>query len=354
MKPFRILAALAALLLSGTSCQDFLSLPREKTGTLSWTFPALTRAADFPDTNRFLLTVTDAGGNTLYDGLYGDSPERMEVAAGSYTLSVRSGEFKEPAFDTPIYGDTQVVQVLAGKTTLAILSCTMLGSGIRLKISPEFIAEHPSGTLELSSIDGRLSYGFQETRTAYFRSGIVSLLLKEGENVRALFSRDLEPREVLTVSLGGSFVSGSTGAEISVQVDTAKVWHEADATPGSGSAGTSKENALSIPQAKASAGATGVWVYGYIVGGDLSSSGNKMNTGPTFEKDTHLAIAARSSVTEKSACLSVELKKADIRSAINLKDHPELLGHILFLKGDIVSGYYGIPGVKNVSEISFE
>ena len=89
---------------------------------------------------------------------------------------------------------------------------------------------------------------------------------------------------------------------------------------------------------------------GYIVGGDLTSTGSKMNTGPAFTKDTHIAIAARASVTDKSSCLSVELPKGEIRDALNLLDNPGMLGRLVYLKGDIVASYYGIPGLKNVKE----
>lgn len=349
-----ILAALAAAAALAASCEDFLS-EGKGTGTLSWQFAPPTKAGDFPDTNQFLLKVTDAAGTILYDGTYGDSPEMLSVREGSYTVSARSAEFSAPAFDLPVYGDTEVVLVKAGQTTRVTLACTMINSGIRLRISPEFIRSIPDGTLSLVSPDGRLPYPYHETRTAYFEPGIVSLQLTEGETTRTLLSRDLEPREILTVGLASpGSQSGATGADIGIAVDTAKVYHDLEYNPDDGTAGSEKDKALSIQQARASAGATGVWVYGYIVGGDLTSSGSKMNTGPVFSKDTHLAIAARSSVTEKASCLSVELKKADIRSALNLKDHPEMLGRQVFLKGDIVSAYYGIPGIKNVTDFSFE
>ena len=87
-----------------------------------------------------------------------------------------------------------------------------------------------------------------------------------------------------------------------------------------------------------------------IVGGDLSSSGTKMNTSAPFDSNTHLTIAERSSIKDKASCLSVELKKGDIRDALNLKDHPENLGMQVFLCGDIVEAYYGIPGLKSLTE----
>ena len=352
MKQFWLAAAAASTLLA-VSCDDFLSRPATQAGMLVWSISPVTKAGGaIPDTNQFLLTVTDAKGEVLYDGTYGQSPEFLSVPEGSYTVSARSISFVAPAFDAPLYGDTEVALVTAGRTARVQLTCTMLNSGIRLRPAPDFSLFCPDGILTLSSEDGRLDYAYDETRTAFFQPGIVSLLLQEGSSVRTLFSRELAPREILTVGLSAPYSgeSGETGAAVSIVVDTSKVYYEDFWRPEDETAGSSPDHALGIQQAKASIGATGVWVCGYIVGGDLSSSGNKMNTGPEFAKDTHIAIAARASVTDKSSCLSVELPKGEIRDALNLVDHPDLLGHQVWLKGEIVSAYYGITGIKNVKE----
>ena len=39
-----------------------------------------------------------------------------------------------------------------------------------------------------------------------------------------------------------------------------------------------------------------------------------------------------------------------MREALNLASNPSNLGKKLYLKGDIVSAYYGIPGIKNISD----
>jgi hypothetical protein len=90
------------------------------------------------------------------------------------------------------------------------------------------------------------------------------------------------------------------------------------------------------------------------VGGDLTSAGNGISFAAPFSSMTCLAIAARTSVSEKSSCMSVQLSKGDFRDALNLVDHPELLGRKIFLKGDIVSAYYGIPGIQNLTEYSLK
>jgi len=109
---------------------------------------------------------------------------------------------------------------------------------------------------------------------------------------------------------------------------------------------------LSIAQAKNNIGAEDVWVYGYIVGGDLSSSSASFNS--PFSSRTNIVIASKSSVTNKSSCLSVRLEKGDVRDELNLVDNPDNLGCEVFLKGNIISSYYGIPGIEKITEFDFK
>ena len=64
-------------------------------------------------------------------------------------------------------------------------------------------------------------------------------------------------------------------------------------------------------------------------------------------------LASKSSCREKDDCISVQLNSGKIRDALNLVDNPSLLGKKIYLKGDIVEAYYGIPGVQAISEYSF-
>jgi hypothetical protein len=57
---------------------------------------------------------------------------------------------------------------------------------------------------------------------------------------------------------------------------------------------------------------------------------------------------------DKDACLSVQLPSGSLRNALNLVDNPDLLGRKICLKGDIVEAYYGIPGIKNLTEYELQ
>ena len=344
------------------ACDDFRTDDGET--RLQWSFDKetelLTRSlSEIPDTNDFLLTISDAGGKVLYNGPYGHSPASLAVEAGSYILDVVSEEFTAPAFARPQYGDTRVVVVKSGQKARADLRCTLLNAGVRLRIGTEFLSSHPRGTLFLKSAEGKLMYGFSEKRIAYFKPGSISLILSEDGTDRPLLTRTLAAQEVLTLHISAP-AEGAVGAGgLTISVDTTKTWKDESFTidgpqegggTGSGDSGADISHALSVQQAKSSVGEDNVWVYGYIVGGDLTATGSRMNTGPVFTKNSHLAIATRSSVTDKSACLSVELKAGAVRDGLNLVDHPDLVGSRVYLKGSIVEAYFGIPGIKNVTE----
>ncbi|MCQ2139247.1 MAG: DUF4493 domain-containing protein [Bacteroidales bacterium] len=305
--------------------------------------------ADIPDTNRFILRVNDAAGKSVYEGKYGDSPERIMVSPGSYTVSVMSGEFGEPRFDAPIFGDSQVVTVAGSVPASVHLLCRQMNAGVRLKISPDFLGSYPHGALLLKGGDGELLYSYSERRIAYFRPGCVSLMLTNDGHDEVLMSRVLEAQDVLQINISApSSVAGKES--ISIQVDTARNWRTENYVLGGDSdLGGDISSALSVAEARKAAGLTGVWVRGYIVGGDLSSS-NASFKGP-FSSRTNILLGPRSSSAEKSTCLSVQLKQGSVRDALNLVDNPGLLGSEVFLKGDLVESYYGIPGIQNISEI---
>ena len=359
-------ALLVPAMMALQGCEDFISggKPADK-GYISWSFdavPPCTKADTeaFPDTNTFHLTVTGQGGKVLYDGSYGDSPEVLSVEEGSYTVSVVSADFTMPAFSSPQYGDTKVAVVRSGQNTRVMLQCSMLNCGIRIIPDAAFTTVYPKGRLFVGNADGRLPYAADEKRTAYFRPGSVYLVLDNDSVEETLFTRNIPAREILTVSLsvpGGYGAGNAQGRDLSIAVDTSAVYENETFVIGDGVAGgigSSKDKALSITQAKASTGAKGVWVYGYIVGGDLTSAGAQVHTGPEFTKDTHLAIAARTSTTEKASCIAVELKKGAVRDGLNLVSHPDLLHKTVFLKGDLVEAYFGTVGLKNVSDYALK
>lgn len=309
-------------------------------------------SSELPDTGEFKLAVEDAKGNVVYEGTCGACPELLEVDAGTYYISVRSSDFLKPAFSSPQYGDDQCVVVTEGQVADVKLACTQVNSGVRLRIGESFLKYCPDGVLFLKSDQGKLMYGYSEKRIAYFLPGRVSLLLSQGDRDEVLMSRILEPQEILSLGVTASSSSSSgtsaTGGSIAVSVDTSRYWIESDYVIGGDNAGSDEEKTLTVSQALASVGEEDVWVSGYIVGGDLTSASASFE-GP-FSSRSNIVLGPRSSSSDRASCLSVQLPAGELRESLNLVDNPSLLGSKVALKGDIVEAYYGMPGLKNISD----
>ena len=333
------------------ACDDFEAvLGTQEPGELRWSmFPVTKSVCDVPDTNDFYLYVRDAGGKTLYEGYYGASPTVLQVQPGTYSVKAVSGEFLEPAFECPQYGDQQTVVVGSGQKVTVRLACALLNCGVQLEIAPEVPAALPHAALFLEQETSRLQYSFDEKRTAYFFPGQVSLLLNDGDSEQRLLTRSLMARDILRLKI--SAAPDMTGGSIEVGIDTTRNWIDDSYVVGGTdvAAGDSPENAISVGDAAAHTGEKNVWIYGYIVGGDLSASGKNVKTSG-ITKPSHLALAARSSVTEKAYCVAVELPSGPVRDALNLVDHPELIGTKVFLKGNLVDKYFGTTGLKGTCE----
>lgn len=317
-----------------------------------------TRAGEeIPDTSDFILKVCSASGEVIYDGVYGASPEAIMVEAGSYTVSVVSGVFSAPAFSFPLYGDEQCVIVPSGGVADVKLKCSMVNCGVRLNVDSEFLTACPDGVLFLRSSGGKLMYGYSERRTAYFMPGDVELVLSTDGSDEVLMTRNLEARQmlVLGVSVAPSYSSGGSsgrgGESISVSVDTSRVWLSDSYVIGGSGNGSGSDNVLTVNQMMSSVGEEDVWVSGYIVGGNLTSSSASFDK--PFTSRTCLLLGPRSSTRDRQSCVSVQLPSGEVREALNLVDNPELLGRKVMIRGDVVASYYGLVGLKNCTDYKF-
>lgn len=352
MALFPLVAGLAA-------CDDFGKFPSADThGELQWEIDrdSVAKAgAEVPDTNDFLLTITDSKGVTLYDGTYGDSPASLTVPAGSYTLSIVSGQFTTPAFSHPVYGDEQVVVIKAGESVSVTLNCTLLNCGIRLRIASNFLTSFPNGVMYVKQGSAKLMYAYREDRIAYFKPGEISVVLSNDGQEETLFTRTLEARQILTVSISAPGQADDGASSIKVTLDTSKTWLSDNwviggNNSGGGQGGVSVPDAYSVADAYGKIGLKDVWVYGYIVGGDLTTAATGEVKTSGITKATHLAMADRSTITDKASCIAVELPAGKVRDALNLVSHPDLIGTRVYVKGDVVEKYFGTLGLKGTSD----
>ena len=147
---FRLLLGLAAALPVLNSCQNLFP---EGQGVIRISFQDsadhFTRASgDLPDTDDFLLSVAGSGGDIIYEGRFGASPEELTVSPGTYTVSATSEKFDAPAFDKAVFGDTQAVVVPSGETVSVRLVCRQTNCGLRLLVDDSFISLFPDSDLK--------------------------------------------------------------------------------------------------------------------------------------------------------------------------------------------------------------
>ena len=356
-KRFSFLPAAMFLLLSAVSCDELFESPDIEYGDLhimfAEDFEPQTRSTTVPDVNDFILTVTSQNGGTVYSGKFGAAPESFAVSPGAYTVTAVSREFNDPMFDAPQYGDTQVAVVDSGQSTDVQLVCSQQNAGVKLKISQDFLKMYPDGVLFLKSPGGKLMYSYSESRTAYFKPGSISLVLSEKDNDKILMTRSLSSSQMLVVNITASSPSKTgTPASVSVSVDTARQWLSEDYDLGGNGGGADISSSYSVTQARNHIGAKNVWICGYIVGGDLTAKNCSFT--PPFTSRTNLALSSKQNCTDRNVCLSVQLAKGDVRDALNLVDHEDLLGRKVYVKGNIVESYYGLPGIQEITEYALE
>ena len=331
------------------------------------TLKGATRAdLELPDTNDFILKVADASGEIIYEGPYGDSPESISVSKGSYVVSMLSCKFDNPAFSAALFGDEKEVSVSSGENVTVRMECTQLNSGVRLEISPDFLEVCPGAALLLKSDQGSLMYSYSEKRVAYFHPGKVSLILSESGKVslilsesgkdEVLLTRWLEPREICTITVSVASSSddmSETGHGITVALDTSRFWTKEEyVIGGDNGRGYTPDMALSIQLARSYAGVNDVWIQGYIVGGDLTNASASFEE--PFSSRSNLLLGSRPSTDDRESGMSVQLLSGDVRDGLNLVDNPQLLGRKVILKGDVVESYYGLAGVKNVTDYKLD
>lgn len=351
-----ILHALLTLCLTlwAAACNETAKTESPENGTLYLKFNGNPRdlskvSSEMPDTNEFILTITDSDGKNIYDGIYANIPESFSVAPGSYRIFARSEEFSKPEFDRQQYGDEQCIVVPSKGSVQANLSCSQINSGIRLSISPDFLTEYPDGTLWVKSADGKLLYGYREKRIAYFKPGDISVALYNNGTEKILLTRKIAAREILSLKISVSSKRPDAAKGISITVDTSRQWTNESFTIGDeDKKGSSHIDAMTVNQAKVSIGREDVWVKGFVVGGNLTSSGISYD-GP-FKSNSNLAIAGRMIPGSRESCIAVQLTAGKIRDALNLVTNPDLLGREICVNGDLVESYFGLVGIKNVSD----
>ena len=99
-----------------------------------------------------------------------------------------------------------------------------------------------------------------------------------------------------------------------------------------------------------------MWMEGYVVG-FVDGRSMKSTVFDAGDVATNIVIAERKGEWEVEMCVPVQLPNSsksnkETRAALNLKDHPEVLGKRVKIKGDIAK-YMGVAGLKNAKQYEF-
>ncbi len=311
------------------------------------------KSDNMPDTNSFILTIKTVQGDTVYDGYYGERPDKITLPSLQCVISVVSRRFSSPEFDAPQYGDSQEVTGTAGGVLSVKLECRQLNAGVRVCYSDEFKAFFSDASFSFRYDSWVVGYPFDEDRILFFPPGKVQMFFVEDGNERVIMVKDIKAAQVLTVNLSISGSIGESGVSIKIGLDTSRTWDYIDYVFGEENDGSSKEKALTVAQAKEWAGIKNVWVKGYIVGWDVRSGVVTFTGG--VNNASHIAISHRSVEDISANCFGVELASGtDIRQALNLVDNKDILHRLVYLKGNLDGKYLGLGGIKSLKEYSFE
>ena len=93
-------------------------------------------------------------------------------------------------------------------------------------------------------------------------------------------------------------------------------------------------------------------VVGYIVGAIKDSNINNANFEGDWTNNTNLILADDADETNIENCLPVQLPSGNVRSALNLVDHPENHKKKVILTGSVET-YFTVAGLKSVSAYEF-
>jgi hypothetical protein len=91
---------------------------------------------------------------------------------------------------------------------------------------------------------------------------------------------------------------------------------------------------------------TGIWVSGYIVGYYANYTANFTASGAV---NANVLLAESADVTDKAACIDIQLPYGSVREALNLLDNPGMLGAQVMVYGDVMK-YNSMPGIKNTTQ----
>lgn len=173
--------------------------------------------------NDFIVKIKDGQDAVVkeFDPV-SSAPDQVELMAGTYTVEAYSEEFTAPAFDTPVYGGSVVVDVVPDQNKEAIINCTQTNAGVKFLWTDEFKAAFSTFAAKVKVADKALDFPETETRIGYFPAGDITIDITLGETPNeATYTKTftLNAREVVTIKPVASD-AGSGTLTVAITIDT--------------------------------------------------------------------------------------------------------------------------------------
>ena len=247
MKRLSFMVSMAMLISCVASCDSGSDAVSYGVGTLSLglsanpSFSTKTRSvneAEYKKADNYQVTVKDADGASLYNGLYKDMPLSIDLTAGKgYTVKAFYGENVNAGFDKLYVEGSQEFTVSEGEQKNVILYCKPANVKVSVIYTEDFLKYYSDSTVSLST--SHLTAPFEVNmkkdsgKDAYLKANAdgekVSITVggfrdKEGNEVvmEALVAeKKVAPKTHLTITVDPEVITISTGtASLDVTVDT--------------------------------------------------------------------------------------------------------------------------------------
>ncbi len=292
------------------------------------------------DTNSFILTIYSTDGEKIYDGKYGSRPQEISVTPGGYEIGLYSKRFTPPAIDTPVFGEEHTIVVSDNEQVRVSFVCRQVNAGIKLSFTDDFKKKFQGDGVYLVQGEKELWYKYGMNKYAYVSTEPFKVTYRSGSKDTLLLEKSLAAGQMVTMNL--SYSQSRTSASVfKVGVDTTREWLEINYNAGL----KMPAGAVTIEEAKSQVGEKNVKVFGYVFGGDPTTT--TVRVGPPFSSKTSMVIAPSMAERNRNNMMVVELPSGDIRDALNLVVHPDNIGSPVVVTGTIVQSYYGYVGIKN-------
>ena len=305
------------------------------------------------DSSNYRLTITTSGGIAVYDSTYAARPDVFYVKAGTYKVRVTSREFSEPDI-YPLFGQELSVKAKKDSTLRVEIVSRQLTGGLRFSFTHGFTSWFKGTGIYLKRDTLEVKYGYGTRHYLYFYPGEMAVIYrnkdghpsytppdKPGYADTVLFKRKLKANELVTISLDYDLTKVAREG-FTFNADTFRVRKDEYFNLG----GIAPYGCNSVWYAQTHVGDT-INLFGYIVGGDVSSTTFKKEK--PFTSKTNIVIGAQDWQALREKTVGVELPNGDIRKKLNLVDHPENLKKPIVIHGVVSDSYFGYPGLKNVT-----